>query len=106
MIVRIDESFVKDISKIKDKKLRSKVADYIEQVRSSDKVSEITGIKKLTGLKRSIVSGLEIIGLACRLKTMLYILSVFYTEALFTSIFPSLKSFLFCESIAISFKFC
>jgi ribosomal protein S17E len=55
MIVRIDESFVKDISKIKDKKLRSKVADYIEQVRSSDKVSEITGIKKLTGLKRSIV---------------------------------------------------
>jgi hypothetical protein len=62
MIVRIDKSFVKDISKIKDKKLRSKVADYIEQVRSSDKVSEITGIKKLTGLKRSIVSGLEIIG--------------------------------------------
>lgn len=52
MIVRIDKSFVKDISKIKDKKLRSKVADYIEQVQSSDKVSEITGIKKLTGFKK------------------------------------------------------
>ncbi len=49
MIVKIDKSFEKDSNKIKDKSILNKIASCVEQVRQSDKVSDITNLKKLKG---------------------------------------------------------
>ena len=47
MIVKIDKSFEKDTNKIKDKYILNKIADSIEVVQKSDKISKISGLKKI-----------------------------------------------------------
>ncbi|MEK6482600.1 type II toxin-antitoxin system RelE/ParE family toxin [Catalinimonas sp. 4WD22] len=49
MNVRIDKSFEKDIKKIKDKKLLTKIADTIEQAQAAISSDAIKNIKKLKG---------------------------------------------------------
>jgi len=49
MIVKVDKSFAKDIVHIKDQRLRKRIADCIDQVRSSDSLTEIGSIKKIIG---------------------------------------------------------
>jgi len=49
MNVRIDESFEKDIKKVKDKKLLTKIANTIEQVQAATNSDRIKNIKKLKG---------------------------------------------------------
>lgn len=49
MIVEIDKSFVKDVSKIKDNKLLLLIANLIEEIESANKVTEIPNCKKLKG---------------------------------------------------------
>ncbi len=51
MIVRIDKSFQKDISKINDAKIKSAVAEIIESIRKSESLFAIANLKKLTGYK-------------------------------------------------------
>ncbi len=51
MIVRIDKSFERDTSKIKDRTLLKKIADCIEQVQSAATLSDIRGLKRLTGYR-------------------------------------------------------
>jgi len=47
MVVRIDKSFAKDLSKIKDQRLRSHIADCIDQVQNADSLSQVVALKKL-----------------------------------------------------------
>ena len=49
MKVSIDESFTKDTDRISNKKIRSRVADIIEEVKRADKLSAIRNCKKLKG---------------------------------------------------------
>jgi hypothetical protein len=49
MIVKIDKSFEKDTHKIEDHSVLGKIADSIENVQASGKVSAIKGIRKLSG---------------------------------------------------------
>lgn len=51
MILKIDQSFVKDTKKIKDKKLIAEILKCIEEIKTVDRLDEISGIKKLTGHK-------------------------------------------------------
>jgi mRNA interferase RelE/StbE len=51
MIVRIDKSFQKDISKVSDAKVRRSVAETIEHIQESANLSSITNLKKLAGYK-------------------------------------------------------
>lgn len=53
MIVKIDKSFEKDTNKIKDKYILNKIADSIEVVQKSDKISKISGLKKLKGFENT-----------------------------------------------------
>lgn len=53
MKVLIDESFEKDIRKITNKKLLNQIADCIEEVRETDKLSDVPACKKLTGSKNA-----------------------------------------------------
>lgn len=49
MVVYTTNSFNKDISKIRDKKITSKIEQAIRKMESVDAVSELPGIKKLSG---------------------------------------------------------
>jgi len=49
MIVKIDKSFVKDVGRIKDQRLRIRIADCIAQVQNSDSLTQITSLKKISG---------------------------------------------------------
>jgi mRNA interferase RelE/StbE len=49
MRVEIEESFVKDTKKVKDKKVLSKLADTIEHLSTITKLSDIPNCKKLKG---------------------------------------------------------
>jgi hypothetical protein len=51
MIVKIDRSFEKDTHKLKNDLVLVEIADCIENIQASEKVSDINGIKKLSGLK-------------------------------------------------------
>ncbi len=51
MIVRTDKSFVKDIGKINDAKLKENLAEVIESVQKAENLSSIANLKKLTGFK-------------------------------------------------------
>ena len=51
MKVSIDESFTKDTDRISNKKIRSRVADIIEEVKRADKLFAIRNCKKLKGYK-------------------------------------------------------
>jgi len=49
MIIRIDKSFEKDASKVKDKSLLHKIALCIESIQNAKDISEIKSLKKLKG---------------------------------------------------------
>jgi mRNA interferase RelE/StbE len=49
MIVKVDKSFVKDINKIKNQRLRNQIADCIDQVQKVDSLAQIASLKKITG---------------------------------------------------------
>jgi len=51
MKLLIDHSFVKDIQKIDDKKLRAKVVSQIDVLKKCVTPGEIVGLKKLKGFK-------------------------------------------------------
>lgn len=52
MKLKIDQSFVRDLHKIDDKKLRKRVAIQIEDLKECISPSEIEGLKKLKGSKK------------------------------------------------------
>ena len=47
MKVRIDQTFRKDLNKLKDKQLEKKVANIIEAILKANKLSEVKNLKKL-----------------------------------------------------------
>lgn len=49
MIVKIDKSFVKDLNRIKDNRLRNHIADCINQVQNADSLTQVVSLKKITG---------------------------------------------------------
>jgi mRNA interferase RelE/StbE len=49
MIVKIDKSFVKDVARIKDKRLRKRIADCIDVLRNSDSLTQTGSLKKILG---------------------------------------------------------
>ena len=49
MVVKIDKSFVKDVSKIKDQRLRNHIADCIDHIQKAESLSQIVSLKKITG---------------------------------------------------------
>ena len=49
MIIKVDKSFVKDINRIKDKRLRNHIADCIDQIQKADSLTKIVSLKKITG---------------------------------------------------------
>jgi mRNA interferase RelE/StbE len=49
VIVSIDKSFEKDVKKIKDKKIKEKIAFCIEELQEAKDFSAIKSIKKLKG---------------------------------------------------------
>ncbi len=51
MKLLIDKSFEKDIRKIADKKILHAIADCIDEIKSKNKLAEISNCKKLTGSK-------------------------------------------------------
>ena len=57
MIVKVDKSFVKDINRIKDQRLRNHIADCIDQVQKADSLTQIASLKKITGRLIFIGSG-------------------------------------------------
>ena len=56
MIVKIDKSFEKNTNKIKDKYILNKIADSIEVVQKYDKISKISGLKKLKGFEKTFIN--------------------------------------------------
>jgi len=51
MVVRIDKSFQKDLTALRNKNLNKKVAACIEEAINAKQLSEINGIKKLIGFE-------------------------------------------------------
>jgi mRNA interferase RelE/StbE len=51
--VLIDESFEKDIKRVTDKKLLNQIADCIEVIIETTKLSDISACKKLAGSKNA-----------------------------------------------------
>ena len=51
MIVRIDKSFQKDVSKINDAKTKDAIVETITEIRSAENISSINKLKKLVGYK-------------------------------------------------------
>jgi len=49
MNVSIRKSFIKDVSKIKDKKLKQRIANVIENVRNANSIDDIPNLKKISG---------------------------------------------------------
>ncbi len=49
MRVGIDKSFEKDVSKVKSKTFRIRLAEMIEQVKAADSKEEIRNLKKIQG---------------------------------------------------------
>jgi mRNA interferase RelE/StbE len=49
MIVKVDKSFVKDIKKIKDQRLRNQIANCIVQVQNAETPAQIVSLKKIIG---------------------------------------------------------
>lgn len=49
MKVQFDESFLKSLKKLKDKKVREKLTELITNFEDIENLSEISGIKKMQG---------------------------------------------------------
>lgn len=46
-----DKSFLKDLDKLKDKQVKTKIFSFIETVKKTDSLSGISNIKRMTGYK-------------------------------------------------------
>ena len=57
MKLRYLKSFLGDLEKLKDKKTKQQIKAQIEQIKSAEKQSEITQLKKLRGIHMPIVYG-------------------------------------------------
>lgn len=51
MIVKIDKSFQKDVSKINDVKIKTAIVETINLIQESETLSSINNLKKLSGYK-------------------------------------------------------
>ncbi|MFB9841367.1 type II toxin-antitoxin system RelE family toxin [Mucilaginibacter ginsenosidivorans] len=51
MIVKIDKSFQKDVSKINDVKIKTAIVETINLIQESEILSSINNLKKLSGYK-------------------------------------------------------
>jgi mRNA-degrading endonuclease RelE of RelBE toxin-antitoxin system len=51
MIVRIDKSFQKDVSKINDAKTKDAIVEIITDIQSAENIAAINKLKKLVGYK-------------------------------------------------------
>lgn len=51
MILRFEESFEKDLLKLKDKKVKKKLTQVIQNLKRAEKLHEISNLKKLEGYK-------------------------------------------------------
>ena len=51
MIVRIDKSFQKDVSKINDAKIKTAVVETINSIQEAEGLTSIKNLSKLTGYK-------------------------------------------------------
>ena len=51
MIVRIDKSFQKDVSKINDAKTKNAIVEIITDIQSAENIAAINKLKKLVGYK-------------------------------------------------------
>ncbi|MBM2814731.1 MAG: plasmid stabilization protein [Ignavibacteria bacterium] len=51
MKVEFLDKFSKDLDKIDDKKIKKKVIDVIEDIESTDKLSKLINVQKLSGFK-------------------------------------------------------
>jgi len=51
MILRFEESFEKDLLKLKDKKVKKKLTQVIQNLKRAEKLDEISNLKKLEGYK-------------------------------------------------------
>lgn len=51
MIVGTDKSFVKDVGKVNDAKLKQNLAEVIENIQKAENLSSIPNLKKLAGFK-------------------------------------------------------
>ena len=49
MNVAFRRSFVRDLKKIKDRRILDRIDDVIQQVEAADSLQNITGLKKLSG---------------------------------------------------------
>lgn len=49
MIVLIDKSFEKDVKSVKDRKILNSIADIIEEIQNTEKLTDIPNCKKLKG---------------------------------------------------------
>lgn len=57
MKLRYLKSFLRDLEKLKDKKAKKQIKAQIEQIKSAEKQSEITQLKKLRGIHMPILYG-------------------------------------------------
>ena len=53
MIVKTRKSFLKDIEKLTNKKLRNQIADCMEEMISANKPSDLTNCKKMKSAKNA-----------------------------------------------------
>ena len=51
MKLRIDRSFDKDVKKIKSKVIKNRLEKIIFEIKASDKISDITNLKKIQGTR-------------------------------------------------------
>ncbi len=51
MIVRIDKSFQKDVSKINDAKIKQAIVETVQLIQETENLSLVNNLKKLTGYK-------------------------------------------------------
>jgi mRNA interferase RelE/StbE len=58
MIVRIDKSFQKDVSRINDAKIKTAMVETIKAIREAENLASIKNLKKLTGYKEFYRIGL------------------------------------------------
>jgi mRNA interferase RelE/StbE len=52
MIVQSDKSFIKDLQKIQDQKVKSQILNIIDELESASNFSLIKNVKKLSGYKK------------------------------------------------------
>lgn len=99
MICKPLPSFYRDIKKIKDKKLKKRIALVLKKIESSISIKEIQGAEKLSGFKNSykIRIGSYRIGFDYTPNKKLIEFSEYLTERRFINTFPN-NFRLFCKN--------